>query len=63
MDNEMTVYVIPNYLLDVFKIMDCDKLRVELDSEFSPMKLIPIDGDERFIHLVLPFRLKSKQAA
>jgi len=63
MDNEMTMGVIPNYLLDVLKIMDCDKLRVELGSEFSPMKLIPIDGDERFIHLVLPFKLRSKQAA
>ena len=63
MDNEMTTGVIPNYLLDVLKIMDCDKLRVEFGSEFSPLKLVPTDGDERFIHLVLPFRLKSKQAA
>lgn len=63
MDTEMTMGVIPNYLMDVLKIMDCDKLRVELGSELSPMRLVPIDGDERFVHLVLPFNLKRRQAA
>jgi len=29
----------------------------------SPMKLIPTDGDEKFVHLVLPFNLKRRQAA
>lgn len=60
---DMIMGVIPNFLLDVLKILDCEKLRVELGSELSPMKLIPIDGDEKFVHLVLPFNLKRKQAA
>jgi len=63
MDTEMIMGVIPNFLMDVLKILDCDKLRVELGSELSPMKLIPTDGDEKFVHLVLPFNLKRRQAA
>lgn len=63
MDTEMIMGVVPNYLLDVLKILDCDKLRVELGSELSPMKLIPTDGNESFVHLVLPIKLKNAQAA
>lgn len=63
MESEMIMGVIPSYLLDVLKTLDCDKLRLELGSEYSPMKFVSNEGDERFVHIVLPQRLKREQAA
>ena len=44
------------YLLDALKNTEDDEVRVELNGPFSPMKIVPKEG-ESFIYLVLPVRL------
>jgi len=52
-----------SYMMDALKSLDCDNVRMEFSSVYSPLKLVPTDGEECFVHLVLPVRLKDQQAA
>lgn len=45
------------YLLDALKASGCDVLRIELNGPFSPVKILPLEGED-FVFLVLPVRLK-----
>lgn len=47
------------YLLDALRASGTDKVKVELNGPLSPVKIIPMEGDE-FLFLVLPVRLKSE---
>lgn len=44
------------YLLDALKNAEDDEIKIELNGPFSPMKIVPKEG-ESFIYLVLPVRL------
>ncbi len=46
------------YMADALKAADCDKVKIEIGSSVSPMKIVPMD-DDGFLFLVLPVRLKS----
>ncbi|MDR0738971.1 MAG: DNA polymerase III subunit beta [Oscillospiraceae bacterium] len=46
------------YLLDALKNAGCDEVRLEFSGALSPVKILPIDGDD-FVFLVLPVRLKT----
>lgn len=47
------------YLLDALKATESDKIRLYMNGDNRPMKIIPIDGDA-YTFLVLPVRLKSE---
>jgi DNA polymerase-3 subunit beta len=47
------------YLLDALRACGCDKIRLEISGALSPMKVLPLKG-ENFVFLVLPVRLKSE---
>ncbi len=47
------------YLLDALKAAESDKVKLLLNGGLSPMKIVPIDGDD-YTFLVLPVRLKSE---
>lgn len=46
------------YLLDALRYSGCDKVVMELSGPLSPVKIMPVEGDE-FLFLVLPVRFKN----
>ena len=50
-------------LLDAFKAVDCESVKVELTTELSPLIILPVDDTKDFLHLVLPSRLKDENVA
>jgi len=47
------------YLLDSLKAAGSDEVRIEINGPLSPIKLLPVKGDE-YLFLVLPVRLKNE---
>lgn len=46
------------YLLDALRNSGCDKVVMELSGPLSPVKVLPLEGEE-FLFLVLPVRFKN----
>ena len=46
------------YMTDALKASELDELAIEINTAFSPIKLIPLEGDS-FVFLVMPMRLKD----
>ncbi len=46
------------YLLEALRATGCDKVRMEITSPLSPVKIVPMEGDS-FLFLVLPVRMKT----
>lgn len=46
------------YLLDALKNVDSDLIKIQMNGPLSPMKIMPIEGNN-FVFLVLPVRLKA----
>lgn len=46
------------FLLDALKNSEADEVRLELGGALSPMKLLPVSGED-FLFLVLPVRMKK----
>ncbi len=47
------------YMLDALKAISAAQVRVELSTGVSPCVILPVDGDERFLYMVLPVRLRA----
>ncbi len=47
------------YLLEALRAAQCDEVILQLSGSLSPMKVVPVSGEE-FLFLVLPVRLKSE---
>lgn len=47
------------YLMEALKAAPADRVRIELQSGVSPCVILPTNGTEKFIYMVLPVRLKS----
>ena len=47
------------YLMDALKNAPADKLRLEFTSGVAPCVILPAEGEEKFIYMVLPVRLKA----
>ena len=47
------------YLMDALKAAPADKVRLELTTGVSPCVILPTEGEENFLYLVLPVRLKA----
>ena len=48
-----------NYLMDALKAAPADRLRLEFSSGVAPCVILPAEGEENFIYMVLPVRLKA----
>jgi len=48
------------YLLDALKAAPAEEVRVCLNSSSSPCVLLPAEGEERFLYMILPVRLKAE---
>lgn len=49
-------------MLDALKVINDEKVKLLFNGALSPMKIVPVDGDE-FIFLILPVRLKNDDKA
>lgn len=47
------------YLMDALKAAPAEKLRMEFSSGVAPCVILPAEGEESFIYMVLPVRLKA----
>ena len=47
------------YLMDALKNAPADTVRIELNTGISPCLILPAEGEERFLYMVLPVRLKN----
>ena len=47
------------YLMEALRYAPADTVRIELNTGVSPAIIVPMDGEENFLYMVLPVRLKS----
>ena len=47
------------YLMDALKAAPADRVRLELTTGVSPCVILPVEGEENFLYMVLPVRLKA----
>ena len=47
------------YLMDALKNAPADRLRLEFNSGVAPCVILPTEGEENFIYMVLTVRLKA----
>ena len=47
------------YLMDALKAAPAQRVRLELQTGVSPCVILPAEGEENFLYMVLPVRLKA----
>ncbi|MCD7947024.1 MAG: DNA polymerase III subunit beta [Oscillospiraceae bacterium] len=47
------------YLMDALRAAPTERIRLELSSSVSPCIILPAEGEENFLYMVLPVRLKA----
>jgi len=47
------------YLMDALKAAPCDSVRLEMTTGVAPCVILPAEGEENFVYMVLPVRLKA----
>jgi len=47
------------FLLDALRYSECDEVKILLNGNLSPMKIVPVEGDS-FLFLILPVRIKNE---
>lgn len=47
------------YLMEALKYAPADTVRIEMNTGISPCIITPIEGEENFLYMVLPVRLKN----
>ena len=47
------------YLMDALKTAPAERLRLEFTSGVAPCVILPTEGEEKFVYMVLPVRLKA----
>lgn len=45
------------YLMDALKVCKAEDIKIELNTNVSPMILVPKEGEEDFLYMILPVRL------
>ena len=47
------------YLMDALRFAPADTVKIELNTGVSPAIIVPVDGEENFLYMVLPVRLNA----
>ena len=47
------------YLMEALRFAPADSVRIELNTGVSPAVIVPVEGEEKFLYMVLPVRLKA----
>jgi len=48
-------------LMEALRYAPADKVKIELNTGVSPAIIVPVEGEENFLYMVLPVRLKSAE--
>jgi DNA polymerase-3 subunit beta len=48
------------YLMEALRYAPADTVRIELNTGISPAIIVPVEGEEKFLYMVLPVRLKNE---
>ena len=48
-------------LLEALRYAPADTVKIELNTGISPALIVPTEGEENFLYMVLPVRLKSAE--
>ena len=48
------------YLMEALRYAPAEQVRLEMNTEISPCILLPVDGSDKFLYMVLPVRLKAQ---
>lgn len=48
------------YLMEALRYAPADSVKIELNTGISPCIILPVDGEENFLYMVLPVRLKAQ---
>ena len=48
------------YLMEALRYAPADTVKIELNTGVSPAVIVPTEGEERFLYMVLPVRLKAQ---
>ena len=57
--NDLEIGFNNRYLLDALKAAPADEIRIGLNSGASPCVIMPADGADNFLYMILPVRLKA----
>ena len=57
--NELEIGFNNRYLMDALRYAPADTVKMELNTGISPAIIVPVDGEENFLYMVLPVRLKA----
>ena len=49
------------YLMEALRYAPADTVKIELNTSVSPAIIVPTEGEENFLYMVLPVRLKSTE--
>ena len=49
------------YLMEALRYAPADTVKIELNTGVSPAVIVPVEGEENFLYMVLPVRLKSAE--
>ena len=49
------------YLMEALRYAPADTVKIELNTGITPAIIVPTDGEENFLYMVLPVRLKNAQ--
>jgi len=49
------------YLMDALRYAPADTVKIELNTGVSPAIIVPVEGEENFLYMVLPVRLKASE--
>ena len=49
------------YLMEALRYAPADTVKIELNTGVTPAIIVPTDGEENFLYMVLPVRLKNSQ--
>ena len=49
------------YLMEALRYAPTDRVKIELNTGVSPAVIVPTEGEENFLYMVLPVRLKAQE--
>ena len=49
------------YLMEALRYAPADRVKIELNTGVSPAVIVPTEGEENFLYMVLPVRLKAQE--
>ncbi len=58
--NGMEIGFNNRYLMEALRAAPAEELQMEMNTAISPCVLVPADGSDSFLYMVLPVRIKSK---